>query len=133
MLGSELYCQAQAKVIGISVSRDQDYITKKLTASVAEAHAFLGLEELPAAEIIAYDDYIGEGYGIPTPEMKEAVSLVARKEGIFLDPVYTGKAMAGLIDLIRHGELRKGENVIFIHAGGVPGMFAEARVASLQF
>ncbi|HDL85981.1 MAG TPA: pyridoxal-phosphate dependent enzyme, partial [Candidatus Acetothermia bacterium] len=133
MLGSELYCQAQAKVIGISVSRDQDYITKKLTASVAEAHAFLGLEGLPAAEIIAYDDYIGEGYGIPTPEMKEAVSLVARKEGIFLDPVYTGKAMAGLIDLIRHGELRKGENVIFIHTGGVPGMFAEAQVASLQF
>ncbi|MEA3238795.1 MAG: D-cysteine desulfhydrase family protein [Candidatus Bipolaricaulota bacterium] len=132
MLGSDLYCQAQARVIGISVSRDKDYITKKLTSSLAEAHAFLGLEDLPRAEIIAYDEYIGEGYGIPTKEMKEAISLVARKEGIFLDPVYTGKAMAGLIDLVKRGKLHKGENVIFIHTGGVPGMFAEAQVASLQ-
>lgn len=133
MLGSELYCQAQARVIGISVSRDKDYITKKLASSLDEARSFLGLAPLSAAEIIAYDEYIGEGYGIPTEEMKEAVSLVARKEGIFLDPVYTGKAMAGLIDLSRKGELHKGENVIFIHTGGVPGMFAEAQIASLQF
>ncbi len=133
MLGSELYCQAQAKVIGISVSRDKDYITNKLKHSLAEAHDYLGLNGLSSAEIIAYDEYIGDGYGIPTPEMKEALSLVARKEGIFLDPVYTGKAMAGLIDLIKRGELRKGESVIFIHTGGLPGMFAEAQVASLQF
>ena len=133
ILGSELYCQAQAKVIGISVSRDKDYIVKKLASSLAEAHAYLGVEDLPEAEIIAYDEYIGEGYGIPTKEMKEAVSLVARKEGIFLDPVYTGKAMAGLIDLVRCGELHKGESLVFIHTGGVPGMFAEAQVASLQF
>ena len=133
MLGSELYCQAQARVIGISVSRSKDYITEKLVSSLKEARSFLELAGLPAAEIISYDEYIGEGYGIPTAEMKEAVSLVARKEGIFLDPVYTGKAMAGLIDLIRKGELKKGENVIFIHTGGTPGMFAEAQVVNLQF
>ena len=133
MLGSELYCQAQARVIGISVSRDRGYIAEKLASSIAEAHDYLDLQGLPSAEIIAYDEYIGEGYGIPTAEMKDAVSLVARKEGIFLDPVYTGKAMAGLIDLIHTGELHKGENVIFIHTGGVPGMFAEAQMASMQF
>ena len=133
ILGSELYCQAQARVIGISVSRDKKYVAAKITSSIAEAHEYLGLEGLPEAEIIAYDEYIGGGYGIPTPEMKEAVALVAKKEGIFLDPVYTGKAMAGLIDLIRRGVLRKKENVVFIHTGGVPGMFAEGQVANLQF
>ena len=132
ILGSELYCQGQAQVIGISVARPADYVTAKIEAALTEARAFLGLPDLPHTDVIVYDDYIGPGYGVPTPEMKDALTRVARKEGIILDPVYTGKAMAGLIDLVRRGRLERGKTVVFIHTGGIPGLFAEQQVASLQ-
>ncbi|RPJ78403.1 MAG: pyridoxal-phosphate dependent enzyme, partial [Acidobacteria bacterium] len=64
------------------------------------------------------------GYSLPTPEMVEAVTTVARVEGILLDPVYTGKAMAGLFGLIRRGTLKKGEHVLFLHTGGAPALYA---------
>jgi len=67
---------------------------------------------------------VGEGYGIPTPAMVEAVRLFARHEGILLDPVYTGKAAAGLIDLVRKGFFAKGSNVVFLHTGGAAGLAA---------
>jgi len=70
--------------------------------------------------------YAGAGYGIPTPGMIEAVGLLARLEGIVLDPVYSGKAMAGLIDLVRTGQLGADETIVFIHTGGAPAMFAYA-------
>ncbi len=70
------------------------------------------------------DEYIGPGYAQPTPEMIEAVRLLARTEGVLLDPIYTGKAMAGLIDLAHQGVFRPGENVLFLHTGGVPGLYA---------
>ena len=68
-------------------------------------------------------DYIGEGYAIPTKECIEAIKLVAQKEGIFLDPVYTGKAMAGLIDLVKKGRFKRDDNVVFIHTGGDTALF----------
>lgn len=71
-------------------------------------------------------DYVGEGYGIPTKEGVEAIRLVARTEGLLLDPVYTGKAMAGLIDHVRRGELTRDHTVVFIHTGGTPALFAYA-------
>ena len=71
-------------------------------------------------------DYVGAGYGIPTDGMKEAVRLLAETEGVLLDPVYSGKGMAGLIDLIRKGQFKAGENVVFIHTGGAVGLFAYA-------
>jgi len=71
---------------------------------------------------------VGEGYGIPTDRMVEAVSLVARLEGLLLDPVYSGKAMAGLIDLVRRGRFGAEENVVFLHTGGAPGLFAYPEV-----
>ena len=71
-------------------------------------------------------DYVGTGYGHPTPGMIEAVQMVARTEGIFLDPVYSGKGMAGLIDLIRKGAFKAGENVVFLHTGGAVGLFGYA-------
>ena len=71
-----------------------------------------------------YDDYIGEGYGALTDACKEAIELVARTEGVFLDPVYSGKCMAGMIDLIRSGEIARSETVVFLHTGGWPALFA---------
>jgi L-cysteate sulfo-lyase len=68
-------------------------------------------------------DYVGAGYGIPTPGMIEAVTMMARLEGILLDPVYSGKGMAGLIDLCRKGHFKKGENIVFLHTGGSVALY----------
>ena len=77
-------------------------------------------------EVVAYDGYLGAGYAIMGEPEKEAISLVARTEGILLDPVYTGRAMAGLIDLIRKGEFGKDETIVFWHTGGSAALFAYA-------
>jgi len=73
--------------------------------------------------VVANADYVGEGYGIPTQGTIEAIRMLARLEGILLDPVYSGKGMAGLIDLIRKGVYRRGQNVVFVHTGGSAGLF----------
>jgi len=68
-------------------------------------------------------DYVGQGYGLPTEGMVEAVKMFARLEGILLDPVYTGKAAAGLVDLVRKGKFACDSNVVFLHTGGSAGLF----------
>lgn len=84
----------------------------------------LGLRgELPREAVVANCDYVGDGYGVPTPGMVEAVALLAQTEGLLLDPVYTGKGMAGLIDLVRKGRFRQDENVVFLHTGGSVALF----------
>jgi D-cysteine desulfhydrase family pyridoxal phosphate-dependent enzyme len=75
-------------------------------------------------EVVAYDGYLGAGYAIMGEPEREAIELAARQEGILLDPVYTGRAMAGLIDLIRRGEIGSNETVVFWHTGGTPALFA---------
>ncbi len=85
----------------------------------------LGLTLAPE-EVVAYDGYLGAGYAIMGEPEAEAISLVARTEGILLDPVYTGRAMAGLIDLIRKGEFGKAETIVFWHTGGSAALFAYA-------
>ena len=85
---------------------------------------FLGLRhDLPREVVVANCDYVGGGYGVPTPGMVEAVTLLARTEGLLLDPVYSGKGMAGLIDLIRKGRFKKDENIVFLHTGGSVALF----------
>ncbi|WP_312778592.1 pyridoxal-phosphate dependent enzyme, partial [Pseudescherichia sp.] len=84
--------------------------------------------ELPRTAVVANSDYVGEGYGLPTEGMLEALRLLARHEGILLDPVYSGKGFAGLVDLIRKGHFRKDENVVFIHTGGSAGLFGYRQV-----
>ncbi len=71
------------------------------------------------------EGYFGEGYGIPTAGCLEAIRLLAHNEGIFLDPVYSGKAMAGLIDHIRRGDIAPADSVVFLHTGGAPALFAQ--------
>ena len=86
--------------------------------------SLLGLRsELARDAVVANSDYVGGGYGVPTPGMVEAVSLLARTEGILLDPVYSGKGMAGLLDLVRQGHFTKDENVVFLHTGGSVALF----------
>ena len=81
--------------------------------------------ELTQQEVVV-EDY-GGTYGVPTPECLDAIRLAARTEGLILDPVYTGKAMAGLADLVRRGRWREDQTVVFWHTGGQPALFAHAR------
>ena len=74
--------------------------------------------------IACFDQYVGPGYSLPTEGMVEAVRLFARTEAILLDPVYSGKAAAGLIDLVRNRFFNKGSNILFLHTGGSPALFA---------
>ena len=80
--------------------------------------------DVPRETVTCFEEYVGPGYSLSTTEMVDAVKLVAETEGIVLDPVYTGKAMAGLIDLIRKGYFKKGDNLLFVHTGGSPGLYA---------
>ena len=86
---------------------------------------FLGVKtEIPKDAVECFGDYVGPGYSVPTAGMAEAVRLLARTEGILLDPVYTGKTMAGLIDLVRKGYFKKEEKILFVHTGGSPALYA---------
>lgn len=113
------------KVLGIRVAYGFEPFEERVSE---EANATLRLIEhndiiIKAEEVWATKDYIGEGYDIPTLGGTEAILLLAKSEGIILDPVYTGKAMAGLIDLCKKGFFKKDEVVVFWHTGGIPGLF----------
>jgi len=85
----------------------------------------LGLEmKFKPDEFITHQQYYGTGYAAPTAAADDAIRLVARTEAIVLDPVYTGKAMSGMIDHIRQGQIDPSETVVFLHTGGIPGLFA---------
>jgi L-cysteate sulfo-lyase len=103
--------------IGVRAAREaQELAVFNLAVKTAELLGVPGSVE--RASVVANCDYVGAGYGQPTPGMIEAVTMVARLEGILLDPVYSGKGMAGLIDLCRKGQFAKGENIVFLHTGG---------------
>jgi L-cysteate sulfo-lyase len=116
--------QSGVRVLGITVGRPRDNQEKNVARLLDETWAHLGLKGASHDNIEANDNYFGEAYGIPTPAMKEAVGLVAETEGVLLDPVYSGKAMSGLIDLLRKGTFGKDENIVFVHTGGQAGLFA---------
>jgi D-cysteine desulfhydrase len=112
-------------LVGINVSRPRQEQESMVHKLAEETSALLEIKGgIPRNAITALDDWVGPGYSLPSAEMIEAVRMLARVEGILLDPVYTGKAMAGLIGLIRRGEFRKGEHVLFVHTGGVPALYA---------
>ncbi|MFP1927814.1 D-cysteine desulfhydrase [Lonsdalea quercina] len=111
-------------VLGISVRAPKEKQEENVYRLAQQIWQRLGIDEaLPRAAVQANSDYVGKGYGIPNEGTREALQLLARLEGILLDPVYSGKGMAGLIDLIRKGHFKKGEQVVFIHTGGSAGLF----------
>jgi D-cysteine desulfhydrase family pyridoxal phosphate-dependent enzyme len=119
------YLKLPLKVIGISIFNKAANAINEVVNMANETAKFLNLDLTFAPdEITVYDDYIGEGYGISTDGCIQAIRLVAQTEGIFLDPVYTGKAMAGFIDLIHKGQFTAKDTVVFIHSGGIPALFA---------
>ena len=113
-----------ASVQGFAVSQAEHLQHQRVAALAAATARFIGhTDELPPQAVRVNADYLGEGYSIPSAAMVDAVQQVARLEGILLDPVYTGKAMAGLMDWARTGRFRRDENVVFIHTGGQAGLF----------
>ena len=116
---------SQIRIIGINVSRTQAEQEPLVYDLVQRTSTHLGIKSnIPKDAVLCFGDYVGPGYSLPTPEMVEAVQLVAQTEGILLDPVYTGKAMAGLIDLARKEYFKKEEKILFVHTGGSPALYA---------
>ena len=96
-----------------------------------ETAKLVGSKDCVAREdIIADCNYIGSGYGVRTESMNEAILMLARLEGLLFDPVYSGKALAGMIDYIRQGRFTKGQNIVFLHTGGSAGLFAYSDILS---
>jgi len=111
-------------VIGINVSRKKQQQEEMVYQLVKQTAAHVGIgSAIPRDAVLCFDDYVGPGYSLPTPQMAEAVRMLARLEGILMDPVYTGKAVAGLIDLVRKGYFKKDENILFVHTGGSPALY----------
>jgi L-cysteate sulfo-lyase len=112
--------QSGIPITGMSVRapRQQQEESVFNLAQRTASHMGLAAETINRDQVVANADYVGEGYGLPTKLMIEAVQMMAQHEGILLDPVYTGKGFSGLIDLIRKGRFEKDDNVVFIHTGG---------------
>jgi L-cysteate sulfo-lyase len=113
------------KIVGLTPETRPERSADLIARYCAQTARRLGIPcSLRPEQIQSSGEYIGEGYGIPSPQGIEAIKTVARTEGIFLDPVYSGKAMAGLFDHVRRGLLGKKDLVVFLHTGGTPALFA---------
>lgn len=119
------------RLYGITVSRSRDECIAYIKQLINETEDVLGLDSrVKNDEIFVFDEYIGEGYSVPTSEGIDAIRLVAQTEGIFLDPIYTGKAMAGLTDLVKKDLIGSDNTVIFLHTGGSPSIFSNSTIIS---
>ena len=118
-------CNMNIPIVGINVSRDpkdQDPLVYDLVQKTAER---VGVRQgVPSEAVVTFGDYWRPKYSVPNKKMVEAVNMMAKTEGILMDPVYTGKALAGFTDLSRKGYFKKGENILFVHTGGSPVLYA---------
>ena len=114
----------RATVHGVAVYKDAARTNATVAKLVASTSALLGLDAPGDDEVVCDDRYLGDGYGLPTPEMADAVRRFARTEGLALDPVYSGKAAAALVAMAAAGELAGATGVAFVHTGGSPSLFA---------
>jgi 1-aminocyclopropane-1-carboxylate deaminase/D-cysteine desulfhydrase-like pyridoxal-dependent ACC family enzyme len=118
---------ATYEIIGVSPGSKAGDVSPRVAQVSNDTASLLNLNEtFTTAAVVVDDAYTGPAYGTLTPECVEAVRLLARTEGILLDPVYTGKAMAALIDHARRGVIGSGDTVVFVHTGGTPALFAYA-------
>lgn len=111
-------------VYGINISRKNEQQEPLVFGLAEKTAAHVGIREaLPRETVQCFDGYFGQGYSLPTDEMVSAVKLLAKMEGILLDPVYSGKAFAGMLDLIKQGMWKKGQKIAFLHTGGSPALY----------
>ena len=115
---------ANIPLLGIGVNAPKDVQEEKVYKLAVETADYVGAPGVVQREdIVANCDYVGEGYGIPTKAMNDAVMMLARLEGLLFDPVYSGKGLAGMIDLIGKGYFAGAQNIVFVHTGGSAGLF----------
>jgi D-cysteine desulfhydrase family pyridoxal phosphate-dependent enzyme len=116
----------EGKILGISVDEPQDELKSRVAGLASEVADRLGSKvAFTPGDVLVNADYAEPGYGILTTREQEAIQLFAKYEGLLLDPVYTGRAAGGMIDLIQHTFFKPAENVLFWHTGGTPSLFAE--------
>ena len=124
MLGFRLL-RYPLKIINIAVTLSKVMTSDRILRVANDTANFINADvSFIPDDIVVYDEFLGAGYGIVSKKCLEAMRLLARTEGIFVDPVYTGKAIAGMTDLIRRGEITSEDTVIFLHTGGLPAIFA---------
>lgn len=115
------------QIAAIAIDSSRGEVQAGVADIAARTTRRLGIEaSVSPGEVVVHDGYLGAGYAIMGEPEREAIQLTARCEGILLDPVYTGRAMAGLIDLVRKGEFAKDETILFWHTGGVAALYAYA-------
>lgn len=116
----------QGRVLGISIDEPEEWLKVRVSSLASDASEKLGTRiEFKRDDVLANEEYCQAGYGVLTDAEREAVRLFAKLEGLLLDPVYTGRAAAGMIDLIRKGFFKNEETILFWHTGGQPALFAE--------
>jgi len=122
---------SKTQVLGISVDETKESLQKIVAdLTTACAQQLNGKFELKPTDISVVAEYAEPGYAVLTEREREAIKMFARREGILLDPVYTGRAAAGLIDLVRRAEIAQGERILFWHTGGTPALFPYAEELS---
>jgi D-cysteine desulfhydrase family pyridoxal phosphate-dependent enzyme len=124
LLAGSVILTPETRVIGICVSDDEATMSGYVKIIADKTFQLLGYDrETTEEDLIVKDDYLMEGYGIFNDHVGRALNLMARQEGLLLDPVYTGKAMTGLLDMLEKGVLKEGENILLLHSGGTPALF----------
>lgn len=123
-LAAGIACQdLPTEVIGISIARTESKCRNEINDILTSLGDQYDNPINTEVEITVFDDYIGDGYGDFTPATKDAIKQLSKSEGIILDPIYTGKAFAGFLDLLERNYIESGSTVVFLHTGGVPGLF----------
>ena len=121
------------KILGISVDEPAEWLKKEVSQLASATSEKLGEPiEFTPNDVLANADYCDAGYGVVTEREREAIRLFASCEGLLLDPVYTGRAAAGMIDLIRKGFFKRDKTVLFLHTGGLPALFADEYADKLR-
>ncbi|NOZ61425.1 MAG: D-cysteine desulfhydrase family protein [Calditrichaeota bacterium] len=124
LLMGKKFFQLSSEIIGINVCDDADYFKEKVTRICRNAAMQYRVPvTVEAEEVHVIDGYVGEGYALNRPEEIEFISQIAKLEGVILDPVYTGKAFFGVYDQIQKGFFKKEDKILFIHTGGIFGLF----------
>ena len=125
-IGRRLF-KLDVPIITMSVYRRSEELARRVVQEAEETIVYLNLNlRLTPSDLTIYDQYIGPGYGIVTKEVVNTIQLFARTEGIILDPVYSAKAAWGLVDLMAQGIFKSNQTVLFIHTGGIAGLFAKS-------
>ena len=118
LVAGKMIYQSDIKIIGISIKDSKSYQKEKVYELALNSLRYVGYEAPLRENIIVDDNYVGLGYEVPTEGMKDALGIMATKEGILLDPVYTGKAFDGLIELVKSNYFKSSDRVLFLHTGG---------------